>query len=166
MQTEIYILTIVAIIPQVLLSIREVKKRKVKTYDDTYLDYIWFAFGIGIFLMIFITNGIFNVYEPAAAEVAKLTGNRPAFRFQEFVAPLFLLLYGMPTFITGAACKFKPMFWGGLFCWACCIITIYTSIKIDHALTAASAIFAWLIPGIIMEKDYRHAKKRLAAANV
>jgi hypothetical protein len=58
------------------------------------------------------------------------------------------------------------MLWGGLFCWACCIITLYTPIKIDLLLVAASAIFAWLIPGIIMEKEYRMAKKGLAKANV
>ena len=35
---DIYLLTLVAIIPQVFISIREKKKRKVKTYDDIYMD--------------------------------------------------------------------------------------------------------------------------------
>ena len=87
-------------------------------------------------------------------------------RFSEFISPLFLILYGMPTFVTGAACKFKPMLWGGLFCWACSIITVYTNIKIDLLLTALSAIFAWLIPGILMEREYQKEKRRLTEANV
>jgi len=95
-----------------------------------------------------------------------LAGHSSGFSFREFIAPLFLLLYGIPTFVTGTACKFKPMVLGGLLCWICCIITIYTTIKIDLLLTAFSAVFAWLIPGIIMERDYRNAKKGLAAANV
>lgn len=163
---DIYLLTLLAVIPQIFLTIREKKVRKVKSYDDAYMDYIWLAFGISIFLMIFITNAVFNVWEPVAAEYEKLKGSRPAFAFQEFITPFFLLLYGMPTFITGAACKFKPMLWGGLLCWACCIITIFTTIKIDLLLTAFSAVFAWLIPGIIMEKDYRKAKRGLAQAHV
>ena len=162
---DIYWLTILAIVPQIFITTKEKKERKVKTYDDIYMDYLWLGFGISIFLMIFITNGIFNVWEPVAVEQNKLTGNSIA-SFREFVAPLFLLLYGIPTFVTGAACKFKPMLLGGLLCWACCIITIYTTLKIDLLLTAFSAVFAWLIPGIIMERGYKQAKKDLAAANV
>lgn len=163
---DIYLLTIVAVIPQVLISVRESRQRKVKTYDDDYMDYIWLAFGISIVLMIFITNAIFNVGDPVV--IVSRTGVVPpgSFKFYEYIAPLFLLLYGVPTFVTGAACKFKPMLWGGLLCWVSCIITIYTSIKIDLILTAVSAIAAWFIPGIIMQQEYRKAKKGLVQADV
>lgn len=163
---DIYWLTILAIVPQIFITIREKKERKVKTYDDIYMDYLWLGFGISIFGMIFITNVLFNVWQPVAIEYKQLAGHSSSYDLREFIAPLFLLLYGIPTFVTGAACKFKPMLWGGLLCWACCIITIYTTIKIDLLLTAFSAVFAWLIPGIIMEKEYRKAKKGLTTANV
>lgn len=163
---DIYLLTIIAVVPQVFITIKEKKERKVKSFDDAYLDYIWLGFGICIFLMIFFINAVFSVWEPVAKEYRELTGHASPFLFREFIAPLFLLLYGLPTFITGAACKFKPMLWGGLFCWACCIITIYTPIKIDLLLTAASAIIAWLIPGILMEKEYRNYKKEQASLHV
>ncbi len=163
---NIYWLSILAVVPQIFITIREKKERKVKTYDDIYMDYLWLAFGISIFLLIFITNAVFSVWEPVAIEYTQLAGHRSVFRFSEFIAPLFLLLYGIPTFITGAACKFKPMLWGGLLCWTCCIVTVFTTIKIDLLLTAFSAVAAWLVPGIIMEREYRKAKKGLAAANV
>ncbi len=163
---DIYLLTIIAVIPQIFITIREKKERKVKSYDDAYMDYIWLGFGVCIFLLIFIINNVFGVWQPVAEEYRQLTGHRPSFRFNEFISPLFLLLYGLPTFITGAACKFKPMLWGGIFCWACCIITIYTSIKADLLLTAASAIMAWLIPGILMEKEYRQYKREQATLHV
>lgn len=163
---DIYLITLVAVIPQIFITIKEKKERKVKSYDDAYMDYIWLGFGICIFLMIFIINSVFNVWGPVATEYRQLTGHSSSFRFQEFISPLFLLLYGLPTFITGAACKFRPMLWGGLFCWVCCIITIYTTIKIDLLLTAASAIMAWLIPGILMEREYRIYKKEQAGMNV
>ena len=163
---DIYLLTIVAIIPQIFLTIREKKERKVKTYDDAYMDYIWLGFGICIFLLIFITNAVFRVWEPVAIEYRELTGHRSPFRFNEFISPLFLLLYGLPTFITGAACKFKPMLWGGIFCWVCCLVTVFTTIKIDLLLTAASAIMAWFIPGILMEREYKVYKMEQASINV
>ncbi|HUR66044.1 MAG TPA: hypothetical protein VMZ03_06805 [Chitinophagaceae bacterium] len=162
---DIYWLTFVAIIPQVLISIRESKERKVRTYDDIYMDYLWLAFGISIFLLIFIINAIFHAW-PGVATDPIVTGESRKPGFYEFVAPLFLLLYGIPTFITGAACKFRPMLIGGLLCWICCIITIYTTIKIDLVLTAFSAIAAWFIPGIVMQKEYRRAKRELAPADV
>ena len=155
---DIYLLTLVAIIPQIFISIKEKKERKVKSYDDPYLDYI--------FLLIYISNNIFGEWGSWANEYKNITGRSASFRFNEYVAPLFLMLYGLPTFITGAACKFKPMLWGGIFCWICCIVAIYTSIKIDLLLTAASAILAWLVPGIIMEKEYRMYKKEQAQLNV
>ena len=163
---DIYLLTFVAIIPQVFISIREKKERTVTAYDDVYMDYIWLAFGICIFLMIFIVNVLFNVWEPLADDYRKLGGQLTRYRFHEYVSSLFLLLYGLPTFITGAACKFKPMLWGGIFCWVCCIAALFTGVKIDMLLTAASAVMAWLIPGIIIEKEYRMYKKQQAVANV
>jgi len=163
---DIYLLTLVAIIPQIFISIKEKRERKVKTYDDAYIDYLWLGFGISIFLLIYITNNIFGEWGSWANEYRKITGKPALFRFSEYVAPLFLMLYGMPTFVTGAACKFKPMIWGGIFCWLCCILAIYTPIKIDLLLTAASAILAWLVPGIIMEKEYRSYKKEQVKLNV
>ena len=163
---DIYLLTFVAIIPQIFISIKEKKERTVVSYDDAYMDYIWLAFGICIFLMIFIVNVLLNVWGPLADDYKKLGGQLTLYRFHEYISSLFLLLYGLPTFITGAACKFKPMFWGGIFCWACCIAALFTTVKIDMLLTAASAIMAWLIPGIIIEKEYRMYKKEQSVANV
>ena len=126
------------------------------------MSYIWLGFGICIFLLIHISNNIFSDWGSWADKFKEATGTSATPGFYEYIAPLFLMLYGLPTFITGAACKFKPMLWGGLFCWACCIITVYTTIKIDLLLTALSALFAWFIPGILMEKEYRLYKKEQA----
>jgi len=153
---DIYWLAMIAIIPQVVISTRENKKRKVRTYDEFYLDYIWMAFGITIMLLVVIINVIFN------ADGVKDGG----FKFYEYNSALFLLIYGIPTFITGAACRFSAMLVGGILCWVCCVISLFTSIKIDLLLVAVSAICAWLIPGIIMQKEYKKAKKGLAESNV
>ena len=163
---DIYLLTIVAVIPQIYFSIKEKKGRKVKTYDDAFMDTLWMGFGICIFLMIFTTSVMYSQWDSAADEYRKLTGTAYPFRLYEFNSSLFLMLYGLPTFVTGVSMKFKPMLWGGLLCWVSCLVTIYTSIKIDLILVALSSFFAWLLPGIIMEKEYRKAKRELTAANV
>jgi len=163
---NIYWLTFAAVIPQIYFNMQATKRRRVKTYSDEFLDYLWFSFGICLFLMIIITSFMYSEWKPVAEEYARMKAQPSPFRFYEYNAAFFLLLYGLPTFVTGISMKFKPMLWGGLFCWVCCLITLYTPIKIDLLLTALSAILAWLIPGIIMEKDYRKAKRELAQANV
>ncbi len=163
---DINFLALFALVPQIFITIREKRNRKARSYDERFLEYIWIGFGISIFLLIHVVNLTFESWTPVSREYAALAGHPSPFRFSEFVMPLFLILYGMPTFITGAAFKVKPMLWGGLFCWLCSIITVYTHYKVDLLLTALSAIMAWFIPGLIMEKEYRKAKKKEAAANV
>jgi hypothetical protein len=163
---DIYLLTLAAIIPQIFITIKEKKRRQVKSYDDIYIDYLWLGFGISIFLLIHINSNIFSEWGSWASEFKNATGKSAGFKFYEFIHPLFLMLYGMPTFVTGAACKFRPMLWGGLFCWFCCIITVYTSVKLDLILTAASALLAWFVPGLLMEREYRIYKKEQAQQHV
>ena len=156
---DIFWLALVAIIPQILISRKESREKKIKAHDDRFIKYLWIAFGICIFLLIHSINLVFINWAPVSKEYTALSGHAPSFRFSEFTASLFLMLYGLPTFFTGAACRFKPMLWGGVLCWGCAVITAYTPVKIDLLLMAFSAIVAWFIPGLIMEKVYRLAKK-------
>ena len=156
---DIFWLALVAIIPQILISRKESREKKMKAHDDRFIKYLWIAFGICIFLLIHSINLVFINWAPVSKEYTALSGHAPSFRFSEFTASLFLMLYGLPTFVTGAACRFKPMLWGGVLCWGCAVITAYTPVKIDLLLMAFSAIVAWFIPGLIMEKVYRLAKK-------
>jgi hypothetical protein len=163
---DIYYLTFIAVMPQIYFSIKEGKERKVRAYGDDFNDYLWISFGICIFLMIFITSAMFGELQPASAAYRELAGQPFAFRLNEYISALFLLLYGLPTFVSGICMKFKPMYWGGIFCWVSSLATVYTPVKTDLLLVAVSAIFAWLLPGIIMEKDYRKAKKEIASQHV
>lgn len=163
---DIFLLTFVAIIPQILINRQEKRKRIVKSFDDVYMKYIWRGFGISIFLLIFFLNVIHNAWNPAAVEFKELTGKNSSFQFSEYISSLFLLLYGIPTFITGGACRFRPMLWGGIICWVCCLAALFTPVEIDLLLTALSAITAWFIPGLIMEREYRKYKTQQLAADV
>lgn len=163
---DIYLLALVAIIPQVIMSVRKKRRQKAKRYDDDFTDPAWMGFGICIFLLILIINLIYVAYTPMYNEYVTLTGHEPAFKFHEFIMPLFLMLYGLPTFITGRGCRFKPMVWGGIICWVSCIIAVFTEYRIDLLLTAFSSIVAWFIPGLLMEKEYRRYKKNEGRTDV
>ena len=163
---DIYLLTIVAIVPQIFISIRQKKERKVKYYDEGFLDNLWMGFGISVALMIVILNVIGYNLSPLTDKYNVLKEIPKTFQLYEYVNSFMLLLYGMPTFVTGTAFRFKPMIWGGIFCWVCCVVTLFTEIRLDLILTALAAIFAWLIPGIILEREYRKHKKETMIADV
>ena len=163
---DIYLLALVAIIPQLIISAREKRKQRAKSFEDTFVNPIWTGFGICIFLLVLIINVLFRDYIPFFNEYKQLTGHAPAFGIREFIMPLFLMLYGLPTFITGMGCRFKPMLLGGIICWISCIIAVFTEYRIDLLLTAFSALAAWFIPGLLMEKEYRRYKKNEGRTDV
>jgi len=163
---DVYLLTLFALIPQIFITIRERRARKAKAYDDHFISFVWLAFGIGIFLLSHTLNVMFANWSPVWKEYEQLAGKEPAFKLSEYTASFFLLLYGLPTFITGATYSFKPMLYGGIFCWICCVVTVYTTVQVDLLLTALSAIAAWLIPGLLMKKAYDNAKTKAATENV
>lgn len=151
---DIWLLTLAAIVPQVFISIKESRQKKVKSYYDVAMDYLWIAFGISIFLLIHANTGISKGLQ-GAGNYFESTG----FRFYDYSTALFLILYGFPTFVTGGIMKFRPMIIGGIFCWAASIATVYTPPLTDLLLMAAAACLAWLIPGIILYRKYRAAKQ-------
>src|SRR5262245_55818813 len=73
---DIYLLTLVAIIPQVFITIKEKKERKATSYDDIYMDYLWLAFGICIFLMIFIVNNVYADLNPLVRDYKEISKGR------------------------------------------------------------------------------------------
>ena len=146
---NIWLLILVALIPQIFLTVKEDKERKVTTYEDAALDYTWMVFGIGIGLLSFIQYAVFKHIN--TADVAK------AVHYSEYSSAYFLLWYGFPGIITGAIKKFKAMLFGSIFCWVAACLVLFTPVDIDMLLMAASAAFAWLIPGILLRKLYlRH----------
>jgi hypothetical protein len=163
---DIFWLSFFAIIPQVYITIKEKRSRTARSYDNVATDYIWLAFGICIFLLIFINASVFSGVRELRGEYARLSGTQSDFHFSNYVLSYFLMLYGLPTFITGAMCRFKPMLWGGILCWVCSIIAIYTSMRVDLLLMAISSFFAWFVPGIILQQQYSKAKLKLNPADV
>lgn len=128
-----WLLVFFAVIPQIYFGIREKKRKNFVAHDEATMGYVWSTFGICIFLLSFY-NGKFG---------------------GESSTTLFMMLYGMPVFITGGIFKFKPMIFGGIVCWLLAIVSLYTSFKTDMLFMAACGLFAWLVPGIILWNKYK-----------
>lgn len=135
---DIFLLTFIALIPSVIYSIRKGKSKKYKSLNDNIQKAVWFTFFMGM---------VFGAWYNSTTH-------------QDHI-PLFIFLYGMPTFITGIMYKFKPMIIGGIVAWICgfasCLITQSANVLL---LMALSAIAAWLIPGIILRRKYLRLVRR------
>jgi hypothetical protein len=134
---QVWLLTFVAVIPQIIISVRESKAQKFKSHTADAMSGIWISFGIAIFLASYYTD------------VVKVEG----------AASLFLILYGMPTFATGYTHRFTAMIVGGIICWACSIVSFYTGRQIDLLLFFIAAFFAWFLPGLILRSAYLKEKE-------
>ncbi len=132
---DVWLLVFLAVIPQIYFSIKEKQKKKFVSHDERTMTYLWTTFGICIFVLSFY-NSKFGSNEHSSTS-------------------LFMLMYGIPTFITGGVFKFKPMIFGGLICWVLSIASMYTDIAVDMLFMAACGLFAWLIPGIILWRRYK-----------
>ncbi|BAV09154.1 hypothetical protein SAMN05421788_101596 [Filimonas lacunae] len=159
---NIWQLVFIAIIPQIIISIREAKNRKVITVQETFLNVIWSVYGISLAALIFYLAVVPGVTTHLMAEEGKAlfirnSATAPVEPLEPFIysqSSLYLILYSIPTLATGWALKFRPMVIGGILCYVFFIISCYTSSTYDFLLNGLSGIFCWLIPGLILRKRY------------
>ena len=135
---DIWWLMWVALIPQFVMVFKNRNDKKFVSYEETTMSFVWWAFGASVLMLMFFNN----YYRPLHSE------------------SLFLMLFGMPTFITGGMFRFKPMIIGGMICWILFGISLYTELKINILLMALAALSAWLIPGIILKKKCSAAAQK------
>ena len=134
----IWFLTIVAVIPQVVIAIREGKQRKHKSYDGELIGGIWIAFGITMFVLGYVF-----------------------FRFRtEAETAIYLAVYGIPTFAIGFARRFPAMVFGSIGCWIFAILSLYANFPNSMLCLAAGSLLAWFIPGLILRIRYLKAKQQ------
>jgi hypothetical protein len=128
-----FYLMIITFALHVYFAKRERKYQKVKTFTDEANEYAWIAFGISMLIL---------TIAGAYANMGYL------------VLPVLLLLFGVPTFITGCVNKFRPLIWGAIICWILSIVSFVHKGNYALLLVAAGATAAWIIPGFILRSKF------------
>ena len=116
------------------------KKRnrtRVRTYTDEIVGFVWITFFILIVLVVFLISRIDDVNKIA------------------LIDPVFLVLYGMPTFLSEIILKFKPLIIGGVGCWVLSVITTFISPEYHLLFLPVAMVIAWIIPGYMLRKKYK-----------
>jgi hypothetical protein len=110
------------------------KRERVRTYTDEIIGFVWFTFIICSFILVYILIN-HKVYHAINASV--------------------LVMYGMPTFLSGVILRFKPLKIGGIVCWLLAICAMFTVYQYQLLLLALAVIAAWIIPGFILRAKFQ-----------
>lgn len=122
-----------AFIYQFIYMARHRRKSRVSSYADGLLKVVWLVFvGCGVIMAFAIGR----------------SGS------WQSMYPLILMLYGIPTILSGTILRFKPLVIGGLICWGLCIFSVFLPLIYNLLLIALAVVSAWIIPGYLMQKRY------------
>lgn len=129
----VWFLTWLVFIYQVIFLARKKKKEKVKTYADEILGYVWICFVACMIVLMFILQ-----YSKAF----------------HLIYPVILVVYAIPTFLSGVILKVKPLLIGGICCWALALCSMFIPQQFHLLLVSVAVLLAWIIPGLYMRKKY------------
>lgn len=137
------------------------------THNESVLNHVWLVYGLSIFALVFyfnivpgVTNTQFEKEGVLLFQQDKSSGLQKPFSY--FIASggsLLLLLYAIPTLITGLTYRFKPMLIGAAFCYLFFLFSLFTTTKWDMLFNGLAAIGNWLIPGLLLRNRLVLQKK-------
>jgi hypothetical protein len=133
----VWIVTWAAVIYQIFFLRRKRRRETVRTYTDDIIKYVWITFVVIMFLVGF------------------LVGTIQGHEYYKMIDPLFLAMYGMPTFLSGIILRFKPLILGGICCWLFSVLSTVIPGDFQILLVSAAMIVAWIIPGYLLRLKYK-----------
>ena len=125
----VWLLIIPAIIISAVFGMKEERNRKVKTYLDESMKYLWMGMGISYFILSMI--------------LSKMGWDTNIF-------PFFILLYGLGTFISGKLLQFKPLVLGGLCAWALAVASTFFNYDYQMLFAAVAILVSYIIPAYML----------------
>lgn len=99
-----------------------------KTHFDRISGWLWMAYGVTIFTLVFFGYKI---------------------NFQ--VNPVILIVSAIPTIVSGVILKFRPLMIGGVTFWITGSIAFLVSMETQSLVGAIAIVFGYLIPGYLLK---------------
>jgi len=136
----VWFLPWLAVIYQFIYLAKKEKRKKVTTYTDRIIGFVWITFFILLILFGFILS---RELGPA---------------YYKLICPISLALYGMPTFLSGVILRFRPLVAGAIGCWLLSIGALFVRYDYQILFLSAAMVIAWIIPGYILRSNYQKQK--------
>jgi hypothetical protein len=125
------------VIYQVYYLAKRKKHEQVRTYTDDIIGYVWLAFVISMFLLGFLFG--------------RILGDE----YYKMISPGFLVLYGIPTFLSGIILRFRALVIGGIACWILSVLAVFVRGEFQMLFLSAAMLIAWIIPGYMLRAKYK-----------
>jgi hypothetical protein len=131
-----WLITIVAAVVHIFFMIRFGKKEVVRTFISEANDYLWTSLAMSFMVLMFV--------------FAK-------FGWQ-YSFPIYIMLYGIGTYVSGRLLKFNPFIIGGICCFIIAAFTAYLKYDLQILITAFAILISYVIPGHLLRSYYRKTK--------
>lgn len=129
----VWLITIPALVITIFYKGGKKKRPAVKTYVGESMSNLWTGIGISFFVLSFIVTNSERGWASAW--------------------PLFILFYGMGTFVSGRFLQFTPLIIGGIINWALAIITIFVHFDYQLLIAAGAILSSYIIPGHLLKNE-------------
>ncbi|MDX1905888.1 MAG: hypothetical protein SF053_02570 [Bacteroidia bacterium] len=123
-----WLLIFIGMAYSVIFSILQHRKDRTVTHIDRILDHLWLGFTI------------------CMVTIGALGSQLGTYSFT-----LIELLYGLTLFVSGAAFRFQPLSWGGVWCWIAAIGSLFVPFPY-HLLILAASVLGYIIPGWLLNR--------------
>ena len=130
----IWYITWLAPLYQVIYLRQKKRSSKTRTYTGEMIGFVWLVFIICLALIVFILIHL---------------------RAYNGINSAVLVMYGMPTLLSGVILKFKPLKIGAIGCWLFAVLSTLMMYEFQLLLIAAAVIIAWIILGYLLKRKFR-----------
>ena len=117
---------------------RQSRKKRVRTFVDETLKYVWLAIAFSYVVLLFVNS---------LAE-----GNHWDFTY-------YILLYGIGTFVSGGQLRFRPLLIGGLINFVLAVVASTVGFDYQLLIAALAILCSYIVPGHLLRIKHHHQKK-------
>jgi hypothetical protein len=117
---------------------KQSKQKKVKSFIDEALDYLWIAVVISFMVLVII-----NMLSGQAWQTA--------FTY-------YILLYAIGTFVSGRLLQFKPLIIGGIINFGLAAISVRFNYDNQLLIGSLAILISYIIPGHLLRRKYQKQK--------
>lgn len=125
----------------VILNFFLIKKRKraeaATSFIGEAMGNLWMGIGISFFVLTFIFSKM----------------------GWQYAYPIFIMMYGLGTFISGRFLQFKPLIIGGIVSWVLAAISVFFEYDYQILFACGALMVSYIIPGHILRTEYYKSKK-------
>jgi hypothetical protein len=108
-------------------------RERVSSHLDSVTGYLWIAFGVCVFTIVAF-----------------------GYKLNFQLNPLILIISSIPTFLSGAIIRFKPLMYGGVAFWLGGIAGFLLPMNYQPLVGAFAILIGYLVPGYLLRAKAQH----------